>query len=201
MFEDKEKRYLALKEQRNVIVASIQSVVDTCNEVIVMENEAVTALEEAGRTLAVVQQQLTMAKESRSECVSTIHLYGHFSDANRAHIERLHTKFSELWNGFEAVCTKWSEHDLCIWFKYQTAEIHVKVDWEDVELKLISRNVRGKHLCHFGERMFRFVGIDSPKIIRHLLSAINKLVKQYSGSFAKLWSDYESKWLTWSEEV
>ena len=59
-----------------MIVASIQSVVDTCNEVIVMENEAVSALEDAGRSLATVQQQLTVTKESRSECVSTIHLYG-----------------------------------------------------------------------------------------------------------------------------
>ena len=73
------------------------------------------------------------------------------------------------------------------------------IKWDDVEKRLLDRNVRGKHLSHLREMMLQFAGIKNMEIIQQMVSEIDRLVREHK-EFTNLWNSFESKWMQWNVE-
>lgn len=173
--------------------------VHRCNELIAEENDLAKSIGKLSINKIALKQELSVATLSITDCTNTVGLYETFENENRRHIESINNHFNTLWSIFESNCTKWTTHELVSWLNCKAKERNTGlIDWDLVETILVDRNIRGKHLPHFGEKTFYSVTIGL--WAKALVSEIQILVKRYQEDFHSLWREHESQWAQWNAD-
>eukprot|EP01084_Bolivina_argentea_P081251 147146_1 len=147
------------------------------------ENELFQRLHQTKCNKNVTDKENEILKLSSQKCVSVIKLYNEFMENNKIYIDKINTKFNEIWNKFESKWMEWSASDIIIWFKYKTITMNTnKIYWTKTENQLKDRNITGKFIKKFNDLTLELIGIHDFEISNHLMSEIQILLKKHSNS-------------------
>ena len=160
-------------------MASIQSELARCNELIQSENELCHEMQQCAVENNCAEVVLNRMKGSLAASGDLIDSYNQFMQQNLKSIASINKNFEGLWDGFESTWRSWSACDVAIWLQLKAGEqLRDQVDWAAVSEQLQEQEIIGDRLHEVNALTFKFIGIKHAKIVSLLVSALETLKKR-----------------------
>ena len=119
----RQQLYESTKERRVALQKSIKSQVQTCNELIRVENETFRDIQPSLVKKNKLQKELQEMNRSLKTCSDLVASYNSFMEQNIKYIAKINLNFQSSWAQFEARWTQWTAEDLSAWFQYKAADL------------------------------------------------------------------------------